>query len=258
MDRENSFMYYENLWKTLIIQSDKFNQIMLGSDIIKSNKERYSAVQRMVNDDIPWFVIGIIHLMEANCNFNLNLHNGQPYNMKTTLVPKGRGPFQTWEYSAYDALDMKRSILPMIWDIENIGNFFEKYNGMGYKNKGVNSPYLWSFSNHGIGVGKYVEDEIYDPYAVSQQTGSMVILKDMVNRNIVEIIDRNSYKPIISYGSKDKYIAKEFQIFLNSVLEKIGEEERLIEDGLPGKKTSLINFLVFGQYLKGDPRGKDF
>jgi lysozyme family protein len=43
---------------------------------------------------------------------------------------------------------------------------------------------LWSFSNH-YTKGKYVSDGKFDPEAVSQQVGSALVLKRLVDRGAV-------------------------------------------------------------------------
>jgi lysozyme family protein len=52
----------------------------------------------------------------------------------------------------------------------------EKYNGLGYRMRGVPTPYLWSFSNL-YEKGKFVQDGRYDPEAVSKQCGAALMLK---------------------------------------------------------------------------------
>ena len=91
---------------------------------------------------------------------------------------KVRGPFKTWESAAYDALEMKRKIMPEKWTIEATLDFLEKYNGLGYRkyHKNVKTPYLWSGSQH-YTKGKYVLDGKFDNDAVSRQLGAALILK---------------------------------------------------------------------------------
>lgn len=57
---------------------------------------------------------------------------------------------------------------------------FEGYNGFGYYPKGINSPYLWSFSNH-YTKGKFVRDGVYDPAAVSKQCGAAAMLRALID-----------------------------------------------------------------------------
>ena len=52
----------------------------------------------------------------------------------------------------------------------------ERYNGFGYRKRGLVTPYLWSFSNLYI-KGKFVADGHFDPNAVSKQCGAALMLK---------------------------------------------------------------------------------
>jgi len=51
----------------------------------------------------------------------------------------------------------------------------------------VKSPYLWSFSNHYL-KGKYVADGKWDPNAVSQQAGAMVILRRLAGAGEIRLM----------------------------------------------------------------------
>ena len=68
------------------------------------------AVYHRAGDDlnVPWHFVGILHSLEAACNFGCHLHNGDPLTHRTTHVPAGRPehpdpPFAWWT-SANDAL----------------------------------------------------------------------------------------------------------------------------------------------------------
>lgn len=96
---------------------------------------------------------------------------------KTTLVPKGRGPFSSWEEAAVDAL---MNCHPYAgknkdWSIAGTLDILERYNGLGYRNKGLPSPYLWAGTDQYV-KGKYVADGKYDPNHVDQQLGVAPIL----------------------------------------------------------------------------------
>jgi hypothetical protein len=189
--------------------------------------------------------------------------------MKTTLVPKGRGPFESWEDSACDALTMNHISLPKgnsDSEISEIAMALEKYNGRGYMRRNVHSPYLWSFSNHGEGVGKYIADGHYDPDAVSDQPGAMVVLGYLrhFEDHLLEIIEQTERGiPFLKYnsGQSDQNV-RSLQVFINSLLDFSKPEvivpwlkERLKLDGKAGPKTSNMCKAVFGHRLKGDPRG---
>lgn len=147
---------------------------------ILKNKDIYqSIVDSFPNSNMPWYFVGIIHLLEGNCNFKTHLHNGDSLEHRTIHVPAGRPvegtpPF-SFEESAVDALSMKGYQNIDDWSDEHVCYLWEKYNGFGYANRGVVSPYLWSGSNH-YSYGKYTSDGIYDPKAVSAQVGALPVL----------------------------------------------------------------------------------
>lgn len=139
---------------------------------------------------VPWYVIGVIHNMEGNCNFKVHLHNGDPLTGFTTHFPPGHPkvghppPF-TWEESAIDALTIVRHFddVPH-WNLPVILRSIESYNGTSYMHMRRYSPYLWSYSNL-FTKGKYVRDKVFDPNAGSKQAGAAVVLKRMEERGII-------------------------------------------------------------------------
>lgn len=147
-----------------------------------ANKERYAAIaRRFVNPGLKWWLVAVIHEMECTQNFSKYLGNGQSLNKKTTIVPVGRGPFASFEEGAIDALKLQGADKIKDWSLGNVLYFLEGFNGYGYsKYKGINSPYLWSGSNH-YTSGKYVSDGKYDPNAISQQIGVALMLKKIID-----------------------------------------------------------------------------
>ena len=102
--------------------------------------------------------------------------NGEPLNRRTILVPKGRGPFEDWAAGAVDALALDGLDQVKAWTPERACFEIERFNGFGYRKRGINSPYLWSFSNH-YERGKYVADGRFSPTHVDQQCGAIPVLK---------------------------------------------------------------------------------
>lgn len=137
---------------------------------------------------IPWHFIGILHAMESGFNFGTHLHNGDPLTARTVHVPAGRplvgSPPFTWKESARDALMMHKLHQETDWSIPRQLYLFERWNGLGYRMRGVRSPYLWSFSNL-YTAGKFVGDGRFDPTAVSKQCGAAVLLKALLERNLL-------------------------------------------------------------------------
>lgn len=168
----------ERLWNTCEIRPQFIPEINNSAKRISDNYLKYMKVSGVVS--VPWEVIAVIHKMEGNLDFTTCLHNGEHVignGRKTTLVPKGRGPFATWEEAAIDAIHTESSRPKGFkWDIANTLYYLTMFNGFGYENKGINTPYLWSYTNH-YTKGKYVRDGIYDPNAVSRQCGAVPVLK---------------------------------------------------------------------------------
>ena len=139
---------------------------------------------------VPWYVIGLIHGLESNFNFSTHLHNGDPLSARTVHVPRGRPPSGsppfTWQESAADALDFDHLSGWPDWSVAGICYKLEGFNGFGYRSHGVNSPYLWSFSNN-YTRGKYTSDGKWNPNAVSLQVGAITALKSMIDGQLVAL-----------------------------------------------------------------------
>lgn len=174
---------YAHLWATAVTRTSFKPALDASAQKIIANKERYEAVAAMTK--VPWYVIGLIHQMEAGCSFACHLHNGDSLARRTVQVPAnrpstGNGPYK-WEVSACDALLMKHLDTVTDWTIERICYELERYNGWGYRrfHKTTLSPYLWSGTTH-YARGKYVADGKWDSTAVSKQTGAIALLKRLM------------------------------------------------------------------------------
>jgi lysozyme family protein len=181
---------YQNLFDTCVINASHMKEIDAAADKIAKNKARYEALVKGMEGNIPWWFVGLVHKQEGGSSFKTHLHNGDPLSARTVHVPKGRPvhgtpPF-TWEESAEDALRYDKVTAVTEWTLPNALHKLEAYNGFGYLNRGINSPYLWSYSNH-YTKGKYVADGVWDPEAVSRQSGAAVVLKRMMEKGAVNL-----------------------------------------------------------------------
>lgn len=166
----------EQMWRDA--KFTRSTQINAQAAKIQDNRARYEGVAKKTG--VPWDVIGLIHYRESSGDFAGVLHNGQKIigtGKKTTLVPKGRGPFATWEDAAVDALfnASPYAAKNTDWSIAGTLDVLERYNGLGYRNKGIPSPYLWAGTDQ-YEKGKYVKDGVFDPNHVDQQLGVAPIL----------------------------------------------------------------------------------
>ena len=181
---------YRALWESMTINKARAVSVLATARKIAAGKAQYESVSRETG--VPWHVIGIIHAMECGLNFGKHLHNGDPLTARTVQVPKGRpkvgnAPF-SWTESAIDAIRYDGLDKVEDWSLERICWELECYNGTGYlrHHPEVNTPYLWSFTNH-YERGKYVSDGKWSATAVSGQAGAMALLKALVENGDVTL-----------------------------------------------------------------------
>ena len=142
-------------------------------------KPRYKAVEAKTG--VPWWAIAVIHVRESSQNWNRSLAQGDPWNQVSTHVPRGRGPFDSWEDAAIDALVNCGPYLARKkdWSAGAALANLELYNGAGYAARGKPSPYVWAGTDQYSG-GKFVADGVYDPSHVDSQPGCAGMLKAMM------------------------------------------------------------------------------
>lgn len=178
---------YLSAWENMEIKPDILPKAQKKAREIIGLKDKYVSLQNITG--VPWYFIGLLHMRESNFDFETHLHNGDPLNengrfKRTVHVPANRpmappknGKTYTFEESAIDALTYEFGKVKE-WSIEQIAFLQETYNGFGYRQRGVASPYLWSGSNQYV-KGKYISDgkKGWDPTVVDKQLGVMVVLK---------------------------------------------------------------------------------
>lgn len=138
-------------------------------------KARYQAVSAQTG--VPWFVIAVIHERESSQSWTANLAQGDPWNAVSVHVPKGQGPFVSWEAAAVNALTRSPPYAAhwADWSIGSALTLLESYNGLGYAQRGVPSPYLWAGSDQ-YRSGKYIADGHFDPDAIDHQLGCAALI----------------------------------------------------------------------------------
>lgn len=181
---------YERLFRTCRLGAGHLSAVDTIVDRSVANKARYEAVAEKVST--PWYVVAVIHSLEAGQRFTTHLHNGDPLKARTVHVPAGRpkagSPPFTWEVSASDALRQHGFQKVGQWTVPEMLFQLEKFNGFGYRrhHPTVLSPYLWSFTNH-YTKGKFVADGKFSATTVSKQCGGVALLKRMQARKLIAL-----------------------------------------------------------------------
>jgi lysozyme family protein len=161
------------------------NQLALSTckHLIKL-RATYDAIEKEFG--VPWWMVAVLHYRESNCNMLACLSNGEQIigtGRTTKLVPRGKGPYATFAFSAKDALEAQGAFKIKSWDIETSCHFMEAWNGFGYQKKGLNSPYLWSFTNH-ESRGMYVADGQFDLAKTDPRPGTVALILGLLQLGV--------------------------------------------------------------------------
>lgn len=141
-------------------------------------KPRYQAVEAKTG--VPWAVVAVIHERESSQSWAASLAQGDAWNRVSIHVPRGRGPFSSWEEAAEDALVVcpPHAAAWHDWTIGGALSLLEQYNGLGYAGMGIPSPYVWASTDQ-YHRGKYTSDGHFDPNAIDHQIGCAALLGRM-------------------------------------------------------------------------------
>jgi len=133
-------------------------------------KSRYATIETKTG--VPWFIVAVIHEREADQEWTANIAQGDPWNETSVHVPAGRGPFNSFEDAAVDALTncAPHAAKWKDWSAGGALTLLEMYNGLGYAARGLPSPYIWSGTDQ-YKSGKFVADHVFDPNEVDVQLG---------------------------------------------------------------------------------------
>ncbi len=195
-DRAKLEAEYNYLFELCKPSSPKWQK--LASDTaawILKNKAEFSVVEKATL--VPWYIVAVINVMEMGTNFDGTILNGDPWNKVTRHYPSGKGPWGSWREAAISGLKAEAAgwnfnLAKWKWNLGGCFFFCEAYNGfnermtIGKKIVPANAPpYIYSgtqfyASGKKIEVlvnGKYRGD--FDPKAVSQQCGVMLMLKTL-------------------------------------------------------------------------------
>ncbi len=193
----NKWPQYSKWWDHMAIKPSRLAEFEHVAAQLLANKARYQAIEAKTG--VPWHLIAIIHFRESSptfkgepsYNFNTYLGNGQSWHRRTTIVPRGRGPFASFEDGAVDALKIDGLTSIKDWRLEKELYYCEIFNGAGYDARGLPSPYVWG----GTSVqrpGKYVSDGRFNSSVWDTQPGCAPILATMAKHDPSIQLERES------------------------------------------------------------------
>lgn len=167
---------YAKQWNAMAIKPARSHEFELIARHLIALKSHYVPIEAATG--VPWYMIALIHLREANNDFSKSLAQGDPWNRRSTHVPIS-GPFSSFEESALWSLQHDGLTTVRDWRLEKQLYYQELFNGTGYDLRGLPSPYLWGGTDQQR-AGKYVRDGVFSPSTWDGQPGVAPILKWMM------------------------------------------------------------------------------
>ncbi len=171
---------YARQWDAMEIKPSREAEIADFARRALAGKARYQRVEAKTG--VPWWLIALLAERESGQDWSRSLAQGDRWDRKSVNVPRGRGPFPSWEAAALDALHIDNLDLITDWRLEKALYYCEKFNGFGYANKGLASPYLWG----GTTIqqpGKYTSDGRFSRTAWDGQLGCAAMLRGLMDRD---------------------------------------------------------------------------
>ena len=232
---------YETNWANLQIRPDRVAEAEKHAQRLRQGKPIYETVETRTG--VPWWFVGLCHYRESSFNFDTYLGNGQPLGVRTSIVPKGRGPFtgpNAFLDGAVDALRLEGFLGANNWGIARVLYRLEGFNGYGYHRHGVNSPYLYGGSTcYGppqARAGKFVRDHLFDPNTVDTQLGTAVILKSLMALDASITFSAALPTTLGQPDQPDDELSGNV-LWVQQSLNKFGINPQLVEDGKNGPRT---------------------
>lgn len=198
---------YAQQWDTMIFNARATVEAERAAQYAIDNSSIYIAIEKETG--VPWPLTACDHRRESDAQdkfgnplFTSYLGNGQPLWKKTTIVPIGRGPFHkagalpdvvraAFIAGAKDAYAIDHLDRVKDWRLEKMLFWLESFNGAGYHNRGLPSPYIWGGTNIQK-PGKYVGDGKWSGKTMDKQLGCAAILYCIAKLDPTVVYDRES------------------------------------------------------------------
>ena len=129
---------------------------------------RYKVISAKTGVPAVW--IAAINERESGSSTACFLGNGQRLTRVTTIVPKGLGPWTTFEDGCVCALSYDHITDIKDWTWAQFCYAAEAWNGFGPRNHGKRTGYLYSGTDLYTG-GKYISDGVWNPDFFDPQLG---------------------------------------------------------------------------------------
>ena len=176
---------YARLIAAATIRPECEHVLHLAATRLLHDKPVYARISGATG--VPIAVLMALSEREMSGNLHCYLGNGQKLTMRTTIVPKNRGPFpdtiEGFIAGALDALHLDG--LDQIaktaegWSMPRFAYESELWNGFGYRARGIPSPYVFG-ATAVQKPGKFVADHVYSATVMDPQLGTLAIVEELI------------------------------------------------------------------------------
>jgi len=207
------------------LSASQQNELRLFQENWVAHKARYQRVAAKTG--VPAELIAAIHYRESSMDFGTYLHQGDKLGKKAVHVPKNIPIFYEWEPAAVHALNMKKGLregLGMTEDTTDevaMTSYAEAYNGLGYSQRGVASPYVYAGTDQ-YKKGLYVSDGKYSKDAKDRRLGVLALTRG---------IDENGAADVHAGAAQDsRSAARVWDAVLSGQVLRRGQSGREVEE----------------------------
>lgn len=176
---------YERLASAARVKPDREREVRSAATRLLRDKEIYLRVELATH--VPAAALMALAEREMTGNLHCYLGNGQRLTQRTTIVPKGRGPFPDtpdgFVAGCLDALAIDK--LDQVWKTSKgwtLPRFCyesEEWNGWGYRARGIPSPYVFGATTVQR-PGKFPRDHVFDATMMDPQIGTLALVRELV------------------------------------------------------------------------------
>jgi lysozyme family protein len=171
----------------MAINPNRIRELDEACDTLLEQRAAYQALSNATSHGTPVAFLMAIAYREMSGNTHCFLGNGQSLSRRTTIVPKGLGPWlqpypQNFVAGGLMALHIDGVDAVVMNGLPIAAYESEALNGFGYMNRGLPSPYVFGGTNIQK-PGKYVADGEFDSSEMDSQLGTLAIMERLFQRD---------------------------------------------------------------------------
>lgn len=213
--------YEQQIASTRILPARE-KELAIACEGLLKHEDVYQMLSARTPNKIPAAFLMALSEREMSGNVHCYLGNGQSLTHRTTLVPADRGPWlQPWPENfiigALDALTLDGLTSITDWTLARSAYEAEIWNGPGYRNRGLPSPYVFGATTVQR-PGKFVRDRVFDAEVMDPQLGVIAIIEELFHLKpelvFAEPIEKVEDAPAIVPSDAPIGLGGEINVFL--------------------------------------------